>query len=199
VSTGRHVEEQFREPAWQAPLDANAVIQTIPRTCTLSGMFFESLAGELRKRGLSVRGSEEPYLHFRFYPLRDFARMLVDAAPLLHPKLSLRQGLRKLGRAAPTTLLASTVGRVVLASAEGVQEVLSTLSRTYPINMRPGTAELVDRTPTSMIIRLSEVHHFLDSHHVGILEGTMRHAGVRGSVRIRPLAPGAMDFLCSWR
>jgi hypothetical protein len=38
----------------------------------------------------------------------------------------------------------------------------------------------------------------MDCHHVGVMEGTLRHAGVDGRVRIRPLAPGAMDYLLSW-
>jgi len=30
------------------------------------------------------------------------------------------------------------------------------------------------------------------------MEGVLRLAGVRGTVRIRPMGRGAMDYLCAW-
>lgn len=116
----------------------------------------------------------------------------------LLPDQSLRQGLRALGRTAPTTLLGSTVGKVVLGSAEGVHEVIATVTKTYPINLKPSNAEIVDRGERHVTVRLSDVFYFIDCHQVGVMEGTLRHAGVNGSVRIRPLARGAMDYLLSW-
>jgi len=197
-SLARFIDEQFIEPDWDAPLDAASALQAIPLTTTVSGMFLEATLVAARKARLPL--SEEwngTYHTFRFYPMRHLARLMVEIAPLMLPNLSLRQALRALGRTAPDVLLGSTVGKVTLGSAEGVHGIIDTVTRTYPINLKPSTAEIVERAERQIIVRLGEVH-LMDCHHVGVLEGTMRHAGVEGSVRIRPLSARSMDYLLSW-
>jgi uncharacterized protein (TIGR02265 family) len=103
-----------------------------------------------------------------------------------------------MGRGAPQNLMSSTVGKVVLGPAQGIHAVLDTISQTYPINLRPSKGEVIERGERFAIVRLSDVHYFLDCHHVGIMEGVLRYAGERGTVRIRPIGPGAMDYLVAW-
>lgn len=197
-SLARFVEQQFIEPDWDAPLDTTAAIQAMPLTTTVSGMFLEATVAAARKARLPL--SDEwngPYHTFRFYPMRDLARLMVELSGLMMPELPIRKALRALGRTAPDVLLGSTVGKVVLGSAQGVHEIIETVTRTYPINLKPSMAEIVERAERQIIVRLSDVH-LMDCHHVGVMEGTMRHAGVKGSVRIRPLGARAMDYLLSW-
>jgi len=47
-------------------------------------------------------------------------------------------------------------------------------------------------------VRFTDVYYFLDCHHVGVLEGTMRYAGARGRVQLRTHGPFAADMLCTW-
>jgi uncharacterized protein (TIGR02265 family) len=198
-SSARHLDEQFEEPAWTAPLDTVSAIQAMPTTTTISGMFLDAAISAARSRRLPIPAEwSQPYATFRFYPMREFARMLAEFAPLFWPELPLREALRVLGRTAPGVLLGSTVGRVVLGSVEGVHEIIDTVRKTYPINLKPSKAEIVERGDRYAVVRLTDVHYFMDCHHVGVMEGTLRHAGVDGRVRIRPLAPGAMDYLLSW-
>ena len=197
-STAAHFEHQFLEPSWTAPLDAASAIQALPAQTTLSGMFFVAVVAAARQANVTLPSAQARYLPFRFYPLREFAKLLVEAAPALYPEEPLREALRKMGRAAPTNLLSSTVGKVVLGPAQGIHAILDTISQTYPINLRPSKGEVIERGERFAIVRLSEVHYFLDCHHVGILEGVLRYAGERGSVRIRPMGPGAMDYLVTW-
>jgi len=194
-----HLDQQFVEPDWAAPLDTASAIQAMPATSTISGMFLDAVVTAARKARLPI-SSDWPaqYSRFRFYPMRDHARLLAEICPLMFGDQPLRQGLRVLGRTAPDTLLGSTVGKVVLGSAEGVHEIVETVTKTYPINLKPSNAEIVERGQRHAVVRLTDVHLFMDCHQVGVLEGTMRHAGVKGSVRIRPLGPGAMEYLCSW-
>jgi uncharacterized protein (TIGR02265 family) len=201
-SPAQRLEHQFEEPSWTAPLDTLSAIQAMPAETTLSGMFFEATALAARQanaaQGRALSSPPARYLAFRFYPARDFMRLLVEAAPVLFPDDPIRIALRKMGRAAPHNLLSSTVGKVVLGPAEGVHAILDTISQTYPINLRPSQGGVIERGERFAVVRLSDVHYFLDCHHVGVLEGTLRYAGVRGTVRIRPMGRGAMDYLCSW-
>lgn len=163
-------------------------------------MFFEATVKAARRERIQLSPQwAGPFHAFRPYPLRDFARLLSEFAPLMFPDMSLRSALRVLGRVTPEVLLRSTVGKVVLGSAQGVHEIIDTVSKTYPINLKPSKAEIVERGDREAIVRLCDVHYFMDCHHVGILEGTLAYAGVEGTVRIRPLGPGAMDYLLSWR
>lgn len=198
-SLASFIEQQFVEPEWDAPLDTVSAVQALPVTSTLSGMFFEATIAAARKARIPLSSQWSGQYHtFRFYPMRDFARLLAEFAPLLLPEKSIRQALRIMGRSTPDVLLGSTVGKVVLGSAEGVHEIIDTVSKTYPINLKPSKAEIVERADEQVVVRLSDVHYFMDCHHVGIMEGTLRYAGVKGSVRIRRLGPGAMDYLLSW-
>jgi uncharacterized protein (TIGR02265 family) len=198
-STAEHLEHQFLEPSWTAPLDTASAIQALPAQTTLSGMFFEAVVAAARAANATLPSAQARYVPFRFYPLREFARLLVEAAPALYPDEPIRQALRLMGRAAPYNLLSSTVGKVVLGPAQGIHAILGTISQTYPINLRPSQAELLESGERFAVVRLTEVHYFLDCHHVGILEGTLRYAGqAHGSVRIRPMGRGAMDYLCTW-
>jgi hypothetical protein len=48
------------------------------------------------------------------------------------------------------------------------------------------------------VVSLDNVQHFLDSHHVGVFEGTMTHAGVNGRVRIASKSEFSADLLLEW-
>jgi hypothetical protein len=49
-----------------------------------------------------------------------------------------------------------------------------------------------------MVLRLEDIHYFLDSHHVGAFEGAMTYAGVRGNVRIASQGHSTADLLLEW-
>jgi hypothetical protein len=73
------------------------------------------------------------YLPFGFYPVREFAPLLVTAADLFYPDLSLRQGLRRIGTAG-LAFLSSTLGKVTLGASEGVHATVAAIAETYGIN-----------------------------------------------------------------
>src|SRR5688572_24622451 len=97
----------FADPPWNAPLNAGHVIAAIPRDATLAGMFFTAVLDAAKNRPLKLsQPPRERYHQFGFYPIAEFAPLLVAAAEQLHPDRSLRQALRKLGRGAPAALCA---------------------------------------------------------------------------------------------
>jgi uncharacterized protein (TIGR02265 family) len=190
--------QTFAEPSWHAPLDVAATMRSIPVEATMAGMFFEPMVREAARCGAQLPSARDRYVRFQFYPMREFAQLAAEAAPVLFPNKSLRIGLRKIGRAAPQAMIASTIGKVTLGSAEGVHALIHAMVTTYPIYVRPCNAQVLETKEGLAIVRLQDIHYYLDCHHVGVFEGVMRHAGVRGKVTIRMQGPAAADFRCTW-
>lgn len=189
---------RYVEPPWTAPLDVRSVFDAIPADATISGMFIAPLAMEAKRVGVHLPSARDRYLPYRFYPLVEHAKVLVETCERMYPGLSIRQALRKLGRGAPKALVASTLGKVVLASAEGVHEVVDAMAKAYPLNARPSRVEVLERTVGRAVVRLEQVHYFIDSHHVGAFEGALRYAGVKGRVLIALHGEASADLLLEW-
>ena len=164
----------------------------------MTGMFLESAAALARSKGFEVPSARARYVPFQAYPLREHCRILVEVARAVYPNAPLREGLRKLGRGAPHVLLQSTIGRVVLGSVDGPHAKVEAMARAYAIHMRPATLTVSAAGPRSIVIHMSDVHNFLDSHNVGVFEGVMRHLDLAATVRIRSYSRSSADLLCEW-
>jgi uncharacterized protein (TIGR02265 family) len=191
-------EDRFVEPPWDAPFDEQAELAAIPESCTISGMFLAPLATEAKRRGIALPSARDRYVSFKFYPLVEHARLLLETCAQIYPDRPRRQALRKLGRGAPQALVSTTLGRVVLGSVEGVASVVEAMARAYPLNARPSKVTVVESMPGRSIVRLEDIHYFLDSHHVGTFEGVLNYARVRGRVRIAMRSRSAADLLLEW-
>lgn len=189
---------RFVEPPWSAPLDPTVAIREIPETATISGMFLAPLVLEAKRRGYTLPSARDRYVPFQFYPLREHCRLLVETCERAYRDRSLRQALRKLGRGAPAALVASTLGKVVLGSAEGVEQIVTAMAKAYPLNARPSRVEVLEAVPGRAVIRFEDLFYFLDSHHVGAMEGVLKFAGVSGEVLIASRGPASADMLLSW-
>lgn len=194
----RPPDRAFVDPPWDHPFDVDRALLLIPDSSTISGMFYHALMEGAKRRGIALRFKEPRYLPFRFYSLREFGELLVQASPGFHPGVSLREGLRRIGRVGPAALLTSTLGKVTLGAASGVHDVVAAFAKTYPINVKPSSCTIEAQDQRSMIVRLS-VPHFLDCHHIGAFEGTLEHARVQGTVRIAKRGDTAADLLLEWR
>ncbi len=188
----------FHEPPWSAPLDVAACLAAIPDGATVKGLFLLPMVAEAQKLGVVLTGARDRYLPFSDYPLREHASLLVEAARVLFPAASMREGLRKLGRGAQSAFCETTLGRVVWSTAEHLDGALDALAKGYALTSWPSRVEVVERAAGFARVRLDEVHYFLDSHHVGIFEGVMRACGVKGSVRVRLDSPVSGEILLTW-
>lgn len=190
---------EFTEPNWAAPLDAQKVLLAVPEGATISGMFLEPIAKEARRRRVALPSVRERYVAFRFYPLREHVNLLIEAAARFYPDRPLRLALRSLGRAAPAALLTSTLGRASVGAAQGTLAILEAMAKSYPVNLPGCTVSLLETEAHACIVRMQGICYFLDSHHVGALEGALRYAGVKdGSVRVRARSSSDADLLCRW-
>jgi uncharacterized protein (TIGR02265 family) len=188
----------FVDPPWAEPLDAAGVIARIPATATIAGMFFLALQEGAERRQVPLTFPKPRYLPFGFYPVREFAPLLVEAAGVFYPQLTLREGLRRIGTAGPQAFLSSTLGKVTLGASEGVHAAVAAIAKTYAINTRPSRCEVKHAGPRSMILSLDDVVYFLDCHHVGVFEGTLQYAGVDGRVKIASRSETSADLLLEW-
>jgi uncharacterized protein (TIGR02265 family) len=188
----------FVEPPWSAPLDVERTIAAQPADVKISGMFLLAIVGGAKARGVVLPSARERYVAFNFYPVTDHARLLVEAAQRFFPDRPIRQALRSLGRAAPDAFLSSTLGKVTLGSTEGVHAAIAAMANAYELNLRPCRVGMTTSGPSWAVVRLEKVPYFLDSHHVGTFEGTLRYAGVKGAVLVAVRGPASADLLITW-
>lgn len=194
----RPLPSAWLDPPWYAPLDADACVRAIPESASMTGMFLQAVQDVARGRNVAVGSGRERYTAFNRYPLREHCQLLIEVGRAVYPRASLREALRKLGRGAPETLVNSLIGRVVLGSVEGPVATLRAMAKSYMLHMSPGTLEVVELDERSAVVRLNEIYNFLDCHNVGVFEGVLRYAGVRGRVRIHSHSPFEADLLCEW-
>ncbi|HET9956953.1 MAG TPA: DUF2378 family protein [Polyangiaceae bacterium] len=193
-----HMPSPFVDPPWNIALDVAMCLASIPQHAEIAGMYCNALVAAGKRKGVTFSTARERYVQFNYYPVSEFARMLVEATDRLYPALSKREALRKLGQGGPKAFAGSLLGKVVLGSAEGVHATVLAVAKTYEVNTRPSRCWVKETRPQSMIVSLENVYHFLDSHHVGVFEGTLRFAGVNGRVRIASHGRTAADLLLEW-
>jgi uncharacterized protein (TIGR02265 family) len=188
----------FVEPPWGRPLDPMPVLNAVPATSTIAGMFFLAALEGAKRRGVMLSPARDRYLRFGFYPLGEFAPLLVEAARKFYPERSLREALRAIGHVAPIAFSSSVLGKVTLGAAEGVHAAISAIASTYAINVPGSRCDILETSPHGAILGLRDVHHFLDSHHVGVFEGTLQYARVSGRVRIASHSATSADLSLEW-
>lgn len=196
----RPLPTTWNEPPWGAPLDADAVIAAIPSSATITGIFLHAVAEMAKSRGLVLPSARESYVGFRQYLLREHVTLMVEAARAVWPNEPLREGLRRMGRGSPQALIQSMIGRVVLGSVEGPQEILRAMAKSYGLHTKPASLEVVEASEGRAIVRARDVLYFLDSHHVGVFEGVLKYAEVaERRVRIHAWSETEADLLCEWK
>lgn len=191
--------DRFVPPDWNRPLDVEEEIAQIPPNATISGMFMGPLAAEALRAGRPLPSARDRYLPFQFYPLAEHARLLVETCAWRYPGTPIRRALGRLGKGAPGALLESTLGKVMLGSAEGVFAAVRAMAAAYPINVKPCSVTVADEAADSVVVHIEELHYFVDSHHVGAFQGVLRYAKVSGEVLVHATSRTSADFLLRWR
>ena len=191
-------QRNFVEPPHAEPFDVERELSSIPETARVRGLLIAPMIAEAKRRGVTRPAPRERYVAFNLYPLREHGRVLIEHCQDLYPNLTLRAALRKIGRAAPDAFLGSTIGKVTLAPAQGLHDIVSAFCKGYELSFEPGEASVLEHSPKHIVVALREVYHFLDCHHVGAFEGALKRAGVRGKVSIAVHGHGAADLLLEW-
>jgi uncharacterized protein (TIGR02265 family) len=195
----------FTTPSFTADLDVDGYIARTPEAATTKGMFLTSCA-ELARRAAPSRADEvfagvtaRRWTAFLDYPLRDQMRLTANAARLRWPNEPVREGLRRIGWTAYPTFAASMAGRVVLGVVgSNLEAKLSVLSRGMEVSVSHAQIRATRLESRHWRVDYAKVFSFLDSYHVGLLEGAARAHGETLAVRIRAASPDAATFDLRW-
>ncbi len=189
----------FRDPDLSAPLDLEAHKRLVPVDGTVKGMFFQSVAEEVRKVSGRSPSSAMRHVPFRDYPLVQWIDYLVDAAHVAYPQRPAREGLRRLGQSMFPAFYASMVGKVVFSVAGGdLHRSLPLYPKIWSVISNHAYAEVDELTSNRVVIRQRHVWDFVDSFQLGSLEGGMRVFGKNPHVKVAVLSPCDADFEITW-
>jgi uncharacterized protein (TIGR02265 family) len=126
------------------------------------------------------------WIAFKTYPLRDFMRLAVNAARILHDSVPLSEGLRRLGRTAFPSLRATMAGRVVLfALGNRLEDAFRNAPKAYKLVL-PQAEVTVDVGDHRGRIELRGVYNFPTAYHFGVFEGTIAEHGFQPHIRTLP-------------
>ncbi len=195
--------DEFVPPDFAADLDVEACIARCPASATAKGMFLSG-AAEMGRRAAPSRQEEifsglvrQRWTPFLDYSLRDNMRIMVNVTRLRWPRETVREGLRRVGWTAYPTFAESMAGRVILGVVnKDLEAKFSVVTRGFSLSVshaRVTPRRIGDR---HWQLEYVDVYCFLDSYHVGILEGVVRTHGLVPDIRIQLTSPesGTMDL-----
>lgn len=196
---------RFVTPDFAASLDVEGAIHRCPSAATAKGMFF-SRAVELGRRAAPSREheiwkgvSQKRWLPFLDYPLREQMRVLANVAPLRFPDVPLREGLRRIGQTTYGTFSESMAGRVLFgAVGRKVESILALGPKAITLSV--SHAEVVAEQTEERCYRIAyrSVYCFLDSFHVGVVEGAIVACRETPDVKVALESPVDGVFEVRW-
>jgi uncharacterized protein (TIGR02265 family) len=192
------LDPEFTAADFSAPLDCRARIASAPEDGWVRGMFFQEIAVRASAR-LGRTVGRERYVAFKAYPLREYLHLLVEAAGVLHPDETVREGLRRLGHLAYPTFAASTVGGILFSVAGDFVGALRLASQAFRVAVHPGKVEIRRIEEGVAIAELRSMYSFAEAYQVGVFEGAMQAFGVTGDVRLRIRSISEVDLRLTWR
>jgi hypothetical protein len=166
----------FVDPDWNAPLDVDGAIARCPEAALMKGMMSQSLVELVAERRQTIPGARSRYLPFQELPLREHMAHMRDAGALVWPEASVRTRFRRFGRGALTTLLSTPYGRITLGKEQMTpHESLERLARAYGVVLGFDVTAHAAREQGLDVtyLHLRDVWYFLDSCHVGVIEGML--------------------------
>jgi uncharacterized protein (TIGR02265 family) len=191
--------DSFTLPDTAAPLDLEERLAKVPATAMGKGMFVQSVA-DAAKAVSGVAPGRGHWVAFKDYPVRELLPILVECGRVVHPRVSPREGIRRLGQSAYPTFAGSTIGRVVLSiGGNNLVAALRQAPRAYAVSTTGTTLEIGSLDEGRAILKLRGAWDFPDSWHVGVFEGVLREFKKDGTVRLHTLSLCDVDFELTWK
>lgn len=193
----------FRPPDWDAPLDLEQRLATVPENSFVRGWVLQSIVDGAKREGVTLEGRSH-YGRFRDYPLSEHLELLAAAAEQVHPGEPPRKTLVELGRGVFPAFLATLTGRLALRALGGKEQPiragLDLMSRLYSVTSKGRShAELLEIGDAFAVIRLRQVWTFPDSYHVGVFIGAATGVfEIEPSILVRMTSLCDAELLLSW-
>lgn len=187
----------FTGPKLTHDVDVDRYLRACPARSTTQGTYFRYLRDAIEADfGADPRllaGLETAdWLAFRKYPMRDFMRLSINAMRIAHAGEASSEGLRRLGWLAFPSFSATMAGRVVLfAFGERLENVIRALPRAYAVSVPGAVIETEELGPRRYRITMKNLYNFVDTYHLGVLEGAVLAMGFQPVITVR-----AGDRLC---
>lgn len=186
----------YAPPDFTRPLDVDAWLRAIPSTATCKGLVGESVLDAVPGHKIT----DVKFAQFRDYPVRDVAALMIDAARVLRPDAPIREGLAVVGQALFPKFVGTLLGRVMYGVFGGnASSILRMANKSYEQTQNTGRVETVVVNPTSMRLHFSNCWTFLDSYHVGVVQGTLAACKVAGVVHVKMTTDIDGELLVEWR
>jgi uncharacterized protein (TIGR02265 family) len=172
-------------PQFEHPLDVDEYLNLVPGSATIKGIFVSSLIDRLGPERAQLAVTRPRYLPFKDYPLIEQVKLVAAIAPLLYPKLSLREAIRRLGHSIYPAFAATLVGKVSFAAVgHDVRTLLTAGAKAYQYSSSVGRAEVVEFREGFCLLNMREMYNFIDCYQVGILEGALATLGCAPRVKM---------------
>lgn len=196
---------EFRAPDFTADLDVEGAIARCLPEATAKGMFLSACV-ELGRRAAPTRAEEiftgvsaRRWAPFLDYSLRDEMRLLVNSTRLRWPSEPVRERLRRMGWTAYPTFSESMAGRVILGMvSKDIASKFGLISKAFALSvshLRISPRRIDDR---HWQMDYEQTYCFLDSYHVGIIEGFVRAHGLVPDVKVRMKTEDSGTFDVRW-
>jgi uncharacterized protein (TIGR02265 family) len=186
----------YAPPDLTRPLDVDAWLRTLPANATCKGLVAESILDSVPGTKLT----DVKFASFREYPLRDILELKVAAARVLRPDAPLREGIAVVGQALFPKFVSTLLGRVMYGVFGGnVSSILRMANKSYEQTQNLGRVETTVVSATSVRMHFTNCWTFLDSYHVGVVQGTLAACKVAGVVHVKMDSDIEGTLLVEWK
>ena len=180
--------------------DVEAEVRTVPQGYEIKGMFFDRLMVVLGSDFAEVQGklAKPPergrYVAFRGYPGGDFVRLVAAAGRKAHPRVGLREAIRRLALDDFKVFSGSMVGKVTLAVVSDARSILRKVPFIYR-SLAPGKWDISAEDLNEHIVRI-EFRPFIGrwEYAVGQFESAVLRFGPRSIIHVSELGHGHVRF-----
>lgn len=188
-------------------VDAEERIASVPSHRTTKGMYFADLIARLPADVVERTWSEvrEPPRHrvyqpFLAYPFADVLRWLHAVARHEHPRASLLEGLRLLGRDTVRVFTRSSAGRVVASMPRSIEDTLLKMPEMWAVT-DPGNdvvAHPVEGEARAIAFRFQGFEGWLDCGVIGTLEQVVIENRVTPTLDVALAAGWRAEMIVRW-
>jgi uncharacterized protein (TIGR02265 family) len=190
---------RFEAPRWEAPYDVEAEILEAPPDATVRGMFFDFIVSRV-EMVTGQRFDTTSRIAFGKYPMREYMRLLSRAAEIIHPSVSKREGLRRLGQLVFDDFYETMIGRAIFSVAgRSMERICALAPKAYDVSYGPTQVLTFMRGPKHAQVIHSPMYVFAETFHVGAWEGAARFSGTEAVVRVQKTRPGHFEYDVRWR
>lgn len=188
----------FVAPDFAAPIDLARSLAVVPADAQVMGMFIIDIVKLLQEAGKPY--PQTKYSALTMYPWVDFIRLAAEAAPVLYPHVSQREGIRRLGQQAWRAWGETLVGKVMFGLLDGrVDLIAAAMPRVYTKAAPASTVEVLETSSATAVLRYKNMHGWVDCYQVGLWEGIVRACEREPSVWIKSRSPVDADLYVQWR